>query len=119
MGFVGRDSVEIECSFAEGGEIDKGLHRGTRLPQGLGDAVEVGIGADTVFVELSAARLSEDARITVPQYDHRALDHAAGARAPLLVQREAVLQCLVRNLLDAGVYRRVDLDSPLQQVSLR
>src|ERR1051325_11299923 len=103
----------MKCSFAEGGEIDKGLHRGTRLPQGLGDAVEIGIGADTVFVELAATRLCEDAGINVPQYDHRALDYAPGARSPLLVQRQAVLHCLVRNLLYAGVYRRVNLDSPL------
>ena len=115
-GFVGHRGVQIECAFPKSREIDNGFHGGPGLPQGLRHAVEVAICAGAVFVELAAARLGEDAGIAVSQHDHRALDQAAGAGVPLLIQQEAALQCLVRNLLHPGVHRRVNLDMPLQQV---
>ena len=72
--------------------------------------------AERSCVELTAARLGEDPRIAVPQHDDRTLNQSLGTRVPLLIKFEAVLQCLVDNVLHPGVYRRVNLDPSLQKV---
>ena len=58
----------------------------------------------------------QDASIAVLQHDDRALDHPSGARMPLLVPLEAVLQRFVHDVLHAGVRRRVHLDPSLQKI---
>ena len=69
-----------------------------------------------VLVELTTARLGEDARIAVSQHDDRTLDHPFGPRVSLLIKLEAALQCLVDNLLHPGIHRRVNLDTSLKKI---